>query len=136
VPDDDAHHHAGQTINRIPACSTRRPGPTSASFLVEEQCSTLVSQSAVPKNRGARQISRKYGLELRLREGDRARRGDGRSFYDIIDANASFGWHTLRQSLTPPRSMQIEDETALLYATNRNKLTRLLRLSPQTTCHL
>ena len=51
--------------------------------------------------------------------------GEDRSFYEIMDATTA--WNTFDRSLTRAcLDGLIEDDVALLYATNRNKLTRML----------
>jgi twitching motility protein PilT len=88
----------------------------------------IVSQRLVPKIGGGRHLVQEVmGSNLRVRDTIVQGEGEGRSFYDLIDGNTSFGWHTFDQSLMRAAvDGMIEDETALLYATNRNKLTRML----------
>ena len=67
------------------------------------------------------------GTNLRVREAIALGEADGRSFYDIIEANATFGWTTFDQSLY--RAYQaglVTEETADLYATNKAKMTRYI----------
>jgi twitching motility protein PilT len=119
--------NAGQTINRIAGMFDAAEQAYIRLRLVES-VRYVVSQRLVPKIGGGRHLIQEVmGSNLRVRETVAHGESDGRSFYDIIDANGSFGWHTFDQSLMRAACAGlVEDETALLYATNRNKLTRLL----------
>jgi twitching motility protein PilT len=67
------------------------------------------------------------GSNLRTREAVALGEDEGRSFYEIIEANATFGWTTFDQSLH--RAFQanlITEETANLYATNKGRMTRYI----------
>jgi twitching motility protein PilT len=88
----------------------------------------IVSQRLVPKIGGGRQLVQEImGSNFRVRETLAQGEGEGRSLYDIIEANTQAGWGTFDQSLQRAcLAGLIEEETALLYATHRSKLTRLL----------
>ena len=69
------------------------------------------------------------GPNLRVARDHRPRRErTHRSFYEIIEANATFGWTTFDQSIVSARyeADLITEETALLYATKKGKVARLL----------
>ncbi len=119
--------NAGQTINRIAGMFDAAEQSYIRLRLVES-LRYIVSQRLVPKIGGGRQLIQEVmGSNLRVREAIVQGEGEGRSFYDIIDASTAFGWNTFDQSLMRATlSGFVADETALLYATNRNKLTRLL----------
>jgi twitching motility protein PilT len=119
--------NAGQTINRI-AGMFEASEQSYIRLRLVESLKYVVSQRLVPKIGGGRQLIQEVmGSNLRMREAVVQGEGEGRSFYDIIDGNTSSGWHTFDQSLTRAAiDGLIENETALLYATNRNKLTRML----------
>ncbi|HEV7405260.1 MAG TPA: PilT/PilU family type 4a pilus ATPase [Chthoniobacteraceae bacterium] len=118
---------AGQTINRIAGMFDAAEQSYIRLRLVETM-RYIVSQRLVPKIGGGRHLVQEVmGSNLRVRDTIVNGEGEGRSFYDLIDGNTSIGWHTFDQSLTRAAAAgMIEDETALLYANNRNKLTRML----------
>jgi twitching motility protein PilT len=88
----------------------------------------VVSQRLAPKVNGGRlMLNEIMGSNLRTREAIAHGEADGRSFYEIIEANATFGWTTFDQSLA--RAYQaglITEETANLYATSKGKMTRYI----------
>jgi twitching motility protein PilT len=54
-------------------------------------------------------------------------RARGAPFYDIIEAQATFGWTTFDQSLKRQyEAGQITEETAQLYATAKPRMTRFI----------
>jgi twitching motility protein PilT len=128
---------AGQTINRIAGMFDAAEQSYIRLRLVETM-RYIVSQRLVPKIGGGRHLVQEVmGSNLRVRDTIVQGEGEGRSFYDLIDANTSFGWHTFDQSLMRAAAAgMIEDETALLYATNRNKLTRMLDEARKQQDHL
>ena len=51
--------------------------------------------------------------------------GEGKSFYEIIEANYTFGWRTFDQAcLDAYDAGEITEETALLYCTKKGPVTR------------
>lgn len=118
---------AGQTINRIAGMFDAAEQSYIRLRLVETM-RYIVSQRLVPKIGGGRHLVQEVmGSNLRVRDTIVNGEGEGRSYYDLIDGNTSAGWHTFDQSLMRAAvNGMIDDETALLYATNRNKLTRML----------
>lgn len=118
---------AGQSINRILGLFN----------LAEEQqirlrlADTLryiVSQRLVPKLGGGRYLLTEImGNNLRVRETVALGESDQRNFYDIIEANATFGWRTFDQCIsTAYEAGAITEETANLYATRKGKVTQAL----------
>ena len=54
----------------------------------------------MPKIGGGRQLVQEImGTNLRVRETLALGEGDGRNFYDIIEANSQAGWSTFDQAL-------------------------------------
>ena len=119
--------NAGQAINRILGMFDLAE-ETQLRLRLSETLRYVVSQRLAPKVRGGRMlINEIMGSNLRVREAITLGEADGRSFYDIIEANATFGWTTFDQSLG--RGYQaglITEETADLYATNKAKMTRYI----------
>jgi len=118
---------AGQSINRILGLFE----------LAEEQqirlrlADTLryvISQRLVPKLGGGRcLLNEVMGNNLRVRETIALGEGDQRNFYDIIEANATFGWRTFDQCIAASyEAGAITEETAHLYATKKGKIGQIL----------
>ncbi len=119
--------NAGQSINRILGMFDLAE-ETQLRLRLSETLRYVVSQRLAPKAKGGRLlINEVMGTNLRVREAIALGEADGRSFYDIIEANATFGWTTFDQSLY--RAYQaglVTEETADLYATNKAKMTRFI----------
>ena len=67
------------------------------------------------------------GNNLRVRETVALGEGDQRSFYDIIEANATFGWRTFDQCIANAyEAGAITEETANLYSTRKGRISQIL----------
>jgi len=119
--------NAGQSINRIVGMFDRAE-EAQLRLRISEMLRYIVSQRLAPKAGGGRAlINEILGSNLRVRETIALGESEGRTFYDIIEANATFGWTTFDQSLGRAyESDAITEETANLYATNKAKMTRYL----------
>jgi twitching motility protein PilT len=119
--------NAGQSINRILGMFELAE-ETQLRLRLSETLRYVVSQRLAPKVNGGRiMLNEIMGSNLRTRETIALGEDEGRSFYEIIEANATFGWTTFDQSLY--RAYQanlITEETANLYATNKGKMTRYI----------
>jgi twitching motility protein PilT len=119
--------NAGQSINRILGLFDLAE-ETQLRLRLSETIRYVVSQRLAPKASGGRvMLNEIMGTNLRVREAIALGEAEGRTFYDIIDANATFGWTTFDQSLH--RAYQadlITEDTANLYATNKAKMTRYI----------
>jgi twitching motility protein PilT len=119
--------NAGQTINRILGMFERAE-EMQLRLRIAEMLRYVVSQRLAPKIAGGRVLVNEImGSNLRVREAIALGETEGRSFYEIIEANATFGWTTFDQSLH--RSYEagaISEDTANLYATNKAKMTRYI----------
>ncbi|MDQ3622102.1 MAG: PilT/PilU family type 4a pilus ATPase [Verrucomicrobiota bacterium] len=119
--------NAGQTINRILGLFEHSEEPQ-LRLRLADTLRWIVSQRLAPKEGGGRVlINEIMGSNLRVRETIGAGEAEGRSFYDIIEASATFGWTTFDLSLG--RAFEaglISEETAGLYATNKAKMTRYI----------
>ncbi len=119
--------NAGQAISRILGMFELAE-ETHLRLRLSETLRYIVSQRLAPKVGGGRLlINEIMGANLRTREAVALGETEGRSFYDIIESNATFGWTTFDQSLHRAYSANlITEETATLYATNKAKMTRYL----------
>jgi twitching motility protein PilT len=115
--------NAGQTINRILGFFTNEEQQ-----LVRERLADtlryIVSQRLVPKVGGGRlMINEIMGSNLRTRETLLLGEGENRSFSEIIDASATYGWRTFDKTLVDAYAQnQITEETAMMFSTSRNKV--------------
>jgi len=116
---------AGQTINRILGMFE----PEEQEQIRERLADTLrwvVSQRLAPKLGGGRTaLLEIMGSNLRIQESIRLGESEGKSFYEIIEASAPFGWKTFDQACYEAYDEgSISEDTAMLYATKRGVLTR------------
>ncbi|HEU6448620.1 MAG TPA: PilT/PilU family type 4a pilus ATPase [Verrucomicrobiae bacterium] len=87
----------------------------------------IVSQRLVPRVDKAGRIAllEIMGANLRTQEAIRLGESEGRTFYEIIEASYPFGWRTFDQScLEAYEAGIVSEETALLYCTKRNVVSR------------
>src|SRR5208283_4803170 len=116
---------AGQTINRILGLFE----PEEQEQIRARLADTLrwvLSQRLVPKIGGGRfALLEIMGSNLRTQETIRLGESEGKSFYEIVEANQPFGWRTFDFSaLEAYEQGKITEETALLYCTKRGPVTR------------
>jgi len=116
---------AGQTINRILGMFETEEQEQLRARLADS-LRWVVSQRLVPKLGGGRfPLFEIMGSNLRVQETIRMGETEGKTFYEIIDASQSFGWHTFDASaLEAYEQGKISEETALLYCTKRGPVTR------------
>ena len=119
--------NAGQAINRILGMFAREEEGQLRTRLADTM-RWIVSQRLVPKLGGGRELVNEImGSNLRVRETINLGEGETRSFYDIVEANATFGWTTFDQSLGRSFAKgSIDAEVADLYATNKARMTRYI----------
>jgi twitching motility protein PilT len=115
--------NAGQTINRILGLFTR----DEEQLLRERLADTLryvVSQRLVPKVGGGRlMINEIMGSNLRTRETLLLGEGENRTYAEIIEASAQYGWRTFDRTLINCFTGKlITEETAMNFSTNKNKV--------------
>jgi twitching motility protein PilT len=119
--------NAGQSISRILGMFDRTE-EQQLRVRLSELLRWVVSQRLAPKVGGGRVlINEILGSNLRTRETIVHGEDDARNFYDIIEAQSTFGWTTFDQSLQ--RAFEagvITEETANLYATNKARMTRFI----------
>jgi len=119
--------NAGQTINRILGMFDLSE-QVQLRLRLMETVRYVVSQRLVPRIGGGRHLVQEImGSNLRVKETIALGESDVRSFYEIIEAQATFGWMTFDQALLRAwMEGLITEETAILYGTNKSKLTRML----------
>lgn len=119
--------NAGQTINRIIGMFERSE-EAQLRIRLSETLRWVVSQRLLPKIEGGRLLIQEImGSSLRTRETISLGEDESRSFYDIIEQSEPFGWCTFDQGILKAFELsRISEETAMLYATNKAKMTRFL----------
>lgn len=115
--------NAGQTINRILGFFTK-----DEEQLVRERIAQtlryVVSQRLVPKVGGGRlMINEIMGSNMRSREALLLGESENRTYADIIEGSATYGWRTFDTALIDCYARdQVTEETAVLFATSKNKV--------------
>jgi twitching motility protein PilT len=94
----------------------------------------IVSQRLAPRIGGGRTLLTEImGNNLRTREAIAFGENEARSFYEIIEASAPFGWCTFDQSiLREYETDNISEETALLFASKKGRVARGIDLIQKT----
>ena len=65
------------------------------------------------------------GSNLRIKDSIIMGEGEGRSFYEIIEASYPFGWRTFDQACLDAYEQEvITEEAAMLYCSKRGPVTR------------
>ncbi len=116
---------AGQSINRMLGLFSLGEEPQ-LRLRLSETIRYIVSQRLAPKLGGGRHLLTEImGNNLRTRESIALGESESRSFYEIIEASAPFGWTTFDQSiLSAYEAEMISEETARLFASKRGRVTR------------
>jgi twitching motility protein PilT len=116
---------AGQTINRILGMF-ETDEQEQIRMRLADTLRWIVSQRLVPKIGGGRHaLLEIMGSNLRTQETVRLGETEGKSFYEIIDANQPFGWGTFDSAaLEAYEKGIITEETATIYCTKRGPVTR------------
>ena len=115
--------NAGQTINRILGFFSK----DEEELVRERLADTLryvVSQRLIPKVGGGRlMINEIMGSNLRTRETLLLGEGESRTYTEIIEASALYGWHTFDQALIDAYSRDlITEETAMIFSSSKSKV--------------
>lgn len=116
---------AGQTINRILGMFE----PEEQDQLRQRLADTLrwvISQRLAPRIGGGRYaLLEIMGANLRTRDTIIHGESEGKSFYEIIESNYTFGWRNFDQAcLEGYEKNLLTEETALLYASKRGTVSR------------
>ena len=117
--------NAGQTVNRILGMFEREE-EAQLRVRLSDTLRWVISQRLLPRIGGGRQLVQEImGHNIRTREAIQMGEGEGRTFCDIIEQSQTFGWGTFDQAIVAAfESRKITDETALLYSTNKGKMSR------------
>jgi len=115
--------NAGQTINRVLSFFSHEEEQLIRHRLADT-LRYIVSQRLVPRITGGRlMINEIMGSNLRTRETLLMGEGDLRSYADIIEASAQYGWRTFDRNLIDSFAEGIiSEETAMIFSTSRNKV--------------
>jgi twitching motility protein PilT len=121
--------NAGQTINRIIGFFAKDE-EEQLRYRLSDTVRYIVSQRLAPKVSGGRVlISEIIGSSLRTREAIRYGESEGKTFHEIMDAAAIYGWHTFDSSLLKAlEANEVDEETVLLYCNDKGRVRRDLDL--------
>ncbi|MGZ8899750.1 MAG: type IV pilus twitching motility protein PilT [Limisphaerales bacterium] len=116
---------AGQTINRILGMFEQEE-QEQIRLRLSDTIRWIVSQRLAPKVGGGRQaLLEIMGSNLRVRDSIVMGEGEGKSFYEIIEASYTFGWRTFDQACLDAYDQGlVTEETALLYCSKKGPVTR------------
>jgi twitching motility protein PilT len=117
--------NAGQTINRIVGMFDQEE-EQQIRIRLADTLRWVVSQRLLPKIGGGRIAALEImGNSLRVKDSIEHGESEGKTFYEIIEASATFGWKTFDMAVLELYAEgQIEEETALLYCSNKGVVTR------------
>ena len=117
--------NAGQTINRIVGMFEQTE-EQQIRVRLAETIRWVVSQRLLPRIGGGRVAALEImGNNLRVKDAIEHGESEGKTFYEIIEAAAPFGWKTFDMAMMELfEHGQITEETALLYCTNKGVVTR------------
>ncbi len=118
---------AGQTVNRILGMF-ERDDESQLRLRLADTLRWIISQRLLPRTGGGRHLVQEImGSNMRTREAIQMGEDDGRTFYEIIEQSQTFGWGTFDQAIVAAfEARKISDETALLYSTNKGKMSRFI----------
>lgn len=116
---------AGQTINRILGMFEQEE-QEQIRLRLADTLRWIISQRLAPKVGGGRSaLLEIMGSNMRIRDSIVQGEGEGKSFYEIVEANYTFGWRNFDQACLDAYAQGlITEETALLYCTKKGPVTR------------
>ena len=119
--------NAGETINRILGMFEAEE-QEQIRIRLADSLRWIVSQRLAPKVGGARYaLFEIMGHNLRTEETIRLGESEGKTFYEIIEANYPFGWRNFDHACVEAFEQGvITEETALLYCTKRGVVSRAI----------
>src|SRR6516162_4354559 len=117
--------NAGQTINRIVGMFDQAE-EQQIRVRLAETIRWVISQRLLPKIGGGRVAAIEImGNNLRVKEAIEHGESEGKTFYEIIEASATFGWKTFDMAVLELYEKEmISEETAISYCTNKGVTTR------------
>ena len=117
--------NAGQTINRIVGMFDQSE-EKQLRVRLSETLRWIVSQRLLPKIGGGRVAALEImGTNLRVKDTIEHGESEGKTFYEIIEASATYGWKTFDMAMMELYEHGlITKETALLYCTNKGVVSR------------
>ncbi|MBF0275808.1 MAG: PilT/PilU family type 4a pilus ATPase, partial [Nitrospinae bacterium] len=118
---------AGQTINRIVGMFDKEE-EQQIRIRLSETVRYIICQRLVPKIGGGRvAILEIMGTNLRVKDSILNGESEGKTFYEIIEASASYGWQTFDMALTQAFGKGlITEENAMAYASRKAVVGRNL----------
>jgi len=116
---------SGQTINRILGLFEPEE-QDQVRYRLADTLRWIVSQRLAPRIGGGRYpLIEVMGSNLRTKESIMQGESEGKSFYEIIEASATYGWRTFDAScLDAYKRGIVTEETAVLFASKRGHVTR------------
>ncbi|HEX4997468.1 MAG TPA: PilT/PilU family type 4a pilus ATPase [Terriglobia bacterium] len=117
--------NAGQTINRIVGMF-EQDEEQQIRVRLAETLRWVVSQRLIPRVEGGRVAALEImGNSLRIKDTIEHGESEGKSFYEIIEGAAPFGWRTFDMAMLELYERgEITEETALLYCTTKGVVSR------------
>jgi len=117
--------NAGQTIDRIVGMFDQEEHHQ-IRIRLAETLRWVVSQRLLPKIGGGRVAALEImGNSLRVKDSVEHGEAEGKTFYEIIEASATFGWKTFDMAvLELYDNGMVTEETALLYCSNKGVVSR------------
>jgi twitching motility protein PilT len=116
---------AGQTINRILGMFEPEE-QDQVRYRLADTLRWVITQRLAPRIGGGRYpLVEIMGSNLRTKESIMQGESEGKSFYEIIEASATYGWRTFDMScLEAYKKGLITEDTAQLFASKRGHVTR------------
>jgi twitching motility protein PilT len=117
--------NAGQTINRIVGMF-EQDEEKQIRIRLADTIRWVVSQRLLPKVGGGRVAALEImGTNLRVKEAIQHGESEGKTFYEIMEASASYGWKTFDMAILELYDQNlVTEETALLYCTSKGVVSR------------
>jgi twitching motility protein PilT len=118
---------AGQTVNRILGMFEPEE-QEQIRIRLSDTLRWVISQRLAPKVGGGRYaLLETMGANLRTKETIVQGETEGKSFYEIIEANHTFGWRNFDQACLEAYELSlVSEESALAYCTKKGVVTRAI----------